>query len=145
MAIERAAQIMDKQIDLIIQLQELSKGALDRSDRASAESYIRLTQTAFVTFTEGIKDMAIDTSSLKSLLKSRTISPDVVKELIDRVTALEQQFAALDPTAIQSRMATVENSQKDVNVLTQRIVDLEDAFKELNQVAEEAAGVSVKL
>lgn len=135
MAIERAAQVMDKQIDLIVQLQGLSAEALNRSDRASAETYIRLTQTAFVTFAEGIEKMKVDTTALKNLLKAGTVQPDTVKELGDRLTALEQQFSTLDPTAIQSRLGTVENNQQDVNALAQRITDLETSLNELNEVA----------
>lgn len=116
-----ASELILSQIALVRRLQEETQEAIARNDWQNAQRLISTIHEAFSTFTEGITKMAIDVSNLKNVLTGQAaVTPDTVKQLSDRLTAIEEKV------------------QQD-EVLKQDVADLKEAIASLNDAAKPAA------
>jgi len=115
-----ATELINKQIEIVVQLQYSIIEALNRNDSGSAQRLIDSCDKAFGTFIQGIKAMAIDVSNLKNALKSagNSASTDVIQSLSDRLAQLEQKIGQFDPGV--------------VGTLQTDIADIKAAIEELN-------------
>lgn len=124
-----ATELINKQIVIVRQLQASIIEALNRNDSGTAQRLIESCDRAFGTFTMGIDKMAIDVSNLKNVLKNGGANTDVIQQLSDRLTQIEQKVAQLDPT-------TITTLQTDVT-------DIKTALQELNSSAVSVPTTSV--
>lgn len=124
-----AIELIKKQIAIIEQLQTSIIEALNRSDSGTAQRLIESCDKAFSTFNQGIDAMAIDVSNLKGVLAGGATSGDVIQQLSDRLTQIEQKISQLDPSVISTLQADV--------------TDIKTALEELNSSAATAPTLSV--
>jgi methyl-accepting chemotaxis protein len=84
------------QLGLVTQLQQRANEAIARNDWQNVDKLTTTIDKAFGTFLQGVQIMAIDVSALKNVLSGAgAVSPDVIKQLTEKVDAQAKDLAEI--------------------------------------------------